>query len=82
MPELYNAFSQIRSAFSTAEEESRIRLLYSGLQSTNFSRDVLTKRAAELAVLAVSEVGWSDWGLPQRVLSTLARMGVPAGWAA
>lgn len=35
----------------------------------------------ELAVLAVSEVGWSDWGSPQRVLSTLARMGVPAGWA-
>jgi len=30
----------------------------------------------DLAVLAVSEVGWSDWGEPQRVLTTLARLNI------
>ncbi len=82
VPALYNKFGQVSSALNAAEEESRIRALYSALPSTNFSRDVLTKGAAQLAVLAVSEVGWSDWGAPQRVLSTLAHMGVSAEWAA
>lgn len=79
---LYNKFAHLSSALNTIWEESSIRTLYSELTSTNFSRDVLTKRPEELAVLAVSEVGWSDWGAPQRVRSTLARMGIRAGWAA
>ncbi len=82
VPALYNKFACLSSALNTPEEESRIRLLYSALPSTNFSHDVLTKGAAQLAVLAVSQVGWSDWGAPQRVASTLANMGVHAGWAA
>lgn len=81
-PALYNKFAHVSSAINSTGEERHIRRLYSTLLSTNFSRDVLTKRPAELAVLAVSEVGWSDWGAPQRVLSTLAHMGVSAGWAA
>ncbi len=82
VPALYNKFALVKSALNTVQEESRIRALYSGLSSTNFSRDVLTKSAAELAVLPVSKVGWSDWGAPQRVLSTLAYVGVRAEWAA
>lgn len=82
VPALYHRFAQVRSAFNTADEKPRLRALYSGLSSTNFSRDVLTKGAAQLAVLAVSQVGWSDWGAPQRVLSTLTHMGVSAEWAA
>jgi hypothetical protein len=82
LPNLYHAFAPVLSAINTAEEESRIRALYSALRSTNFSREVLAKSPAELAVLTVDEVEWSDWGLPQRVLSTLSRMGVRAEWAA
>jgi len=79
---LYNKFAAVSSALNTTREESSVRALYSDVTSTNFSHDVLTKSPEKLAVLAVSEVGWSDWGSPQRVRSTLARMGIRAGWAA
>lgn len=79
---LYNKFAAISSALNTTREESNIRALYSEVTAINFSHDVLTKCPEKLAVLAVSEVGWSDWGSPQRVQSTLARMGIRAGWAA
>jgi mannose-1-phosphate guanylyltransferase len=76
---LYHKFVDICSALNTTREESSIRALYSEVASTNFSHDVLTKSPEKLAVLAVSEVGWSDWGAPQRVQATLARMGIRAG---
>jgi mannose-1-phosphate guanylyltransferase len=82
VPVLYNKFAVISSALNTTREESSIRALYSELASTNFSHDVLTNCPEALAVLTVSEVGWSDWGAPQRVQSTLARMGIRAGCAA
>lgn len=41
------------------------------LRPANFSRDVLA-HAADLAVLPVSDSGWSDWGSPRRVFATLA----------
>ena len=78
---LYNKFVEICPELNTTREKSSIRELYSEVTSTNFSHDVLTKRPEKLAVLAVSEVGWSDWGAPQRVLATLARMGIRAGWS-
>lgn len=76
MPVLYNKFANVSPTLSTTREESKIRELYSQLTSTNFSYDVLAKSPEELAVLAVNEVGWSDWGSPQRVQSALAEMGV------
>jgi mannose-1-phosphate guanylyltransferase len=82
VPAFYNNFAVVSSALNTTREGSNIRALYSEMASTNFSRDVLTKSPEELAVLAVSEVGWSDWGAPQRVQSTLGRMGIRVGCAA
>jgi hypothetical protein len=63
---LYDNFANVFSDLTNAREKSSIRALYSYLTPTNFSRDVLTKCPEKLAVLAVSEVGWSDWGSPQR----------------
>jgi mannose-1-phosphate guanylyltransferase len=79
---LYDNFANVFSHLTTAREKSSIRALYSDLTSTNFSRDVLTKCPEKLAVLAVSEVGWSDWGSPQRARATFARIVIHAGSAA
>jgi hypothetical protein len=38
-------------------------------------------RAADLSVMSVKNVGWSDWGDPNRVLSTFADIGIQAEWA-
>jgi hypothetical protein len=30
--------------------------------------------------MRVGDVGWSDWGEPQRVLGTLTNLGVQTAW--
>ena len=47
-----------------------IRDAFDGLASADFSRELL-QQTTELAVVAMSDVGWNDWGTPARVLASL-----------
>ena len=76
LPEMYSQFATIMPAFETADERKALRELYSIIQESNFSHEVLAARPDDLAVMRVGDVGWSDLGEPARVLATLARMGV------
>ncbi len=82
LPELCDCFAAVVPSFETPTELSELRELYSWIPSTNFSQEVLAMRPDDLAVMKVDEVGWSDLGEPSRVLTTLARLGVQAQWAA
>lgn len=75
MPDMYEAFAAITSTFETAAERKALTDLYSQIQDSNFSHDVLAARPADLMVMRVGDVGWSDLGEPNRVLSALARTG-------
>lgn len=72
LPALWDAFAGIRDALDTLGEEKAVRALYARLPETNFSRDVLVRCPANLAVLPVRGVEWSDLGEPRRVLARLA----------
>ena len=76
LPELYAGFAAIAPSFETVAERNALAELYSRIDETNFSHQVLAARPQDLAVMRVSDVGWSDLGEPNRVLSTLARIGV------
>jgi mannose-1-phosphate guanylyltransferase len=76
MPEMYAAFAAITPSFETASEYKALAALYSSIEDSNFSHQVLAVRSEDLMVMRVGEVGWSDLGEPNRVLSTLARIGV------
>jgi mannose-1-phosphate guanylyltransferase len=76
MPETYAAFATITSTFETANEHRVLAELYSHIEDSNFSHQVLAVRPGDLMVMRVGDVGWSDLGEPNRVLSTLARIGV------
>ena len=76
MPELFAAFEAVSSTFRTAAERSALAELYSQIEDSNFSHQVLEARPEDLMVMRVGDVGWSDLGEPNRVLSTLARLGV------
>ncbi len=78
MPEMYDAFDAITPTFNTPAERSALAELYSQIEDSNFSHQVLAVRSGDLMVMRVGDVGWSDLGEPNRVLSTLARMGVQA----
>lgn len=76
LPEMYAAFDAITPALETANEQQALAELYSQVEDSNFSHQVLAMRPEDLMVMRVGDVGWSDLGEPNRVLSTLARIGV------
>lgn len=76
MRDTYTAFDGITSTFRTPAERHALAKLYSQIEDSNFSHQVLEARPEDLMVMRVGNVGWSDLGEPNRVLSTLARLGV------
>ena len=51
------------------------------LRPVNFADGVRGGRPANLAVLPVNGLHWSDGGAPERVMGRLARLGVRPAWA-
>jgi mannose-1-phosphate guanylyltransferase len=80
-PELERAFAAVAPALGTGAEPRAVRALYRGLAPLSFADDVLASRPANLAVLPVEGVRWSDWGQPKRVMETLGRLGIEPAWA-
>jgi mannose-1-phosphate guanylyltransferase len=81
LPSLFDFFSAFGPTFGTPSEARAMTELYSWIPSSNFSHEVLALRPEDLAVMQVSEVGWSDLGEPRRVFSTLQQIGLQAQWA-
>jgi mannose-1-phosphate guanylyltransferase len=76
LPEMFAEFAAIRPAFETTAEDEALAELYAQMKETNFSHEVLAVRPEDLMVMRVADVGWSDLGEPNRVLSTLAQIGM------
>ena len=76
LPAMYNAFATAAFTFETAAERKAVNEIYARIEDTNFSHQVLAVRPEDLMVMRVGDVGWSDLGEPNRVLSALARLGV------
>jgi len=69
LPEHARRFDELdRLAFvpGTADVET----LFGALEAADYSRQVL-QAAAGLSVVAMPDTGWSDWGTPARVLTSL-----------
>ncbi len=74
-PALYTSFALIEKAIGTSAEERRIEDLYARLETIDFSSSVLARCPANLAVLKIDGVKWSDLGEPARVIEIVTRMG-------
>lgn len=74
--DLYDRFGAIEPYLGRDDEQDKARSLYSQLPDINFSPNILAARPRDLAVLPVTGLRWRDLGKPQRVLSTLADIGV------
>lgn len=53
---------------------------YAALTPGDFSKQVLSVSTERLAVLRLGNVGWSDLGTPERVMSAMARSGLRSHW--
>lgn len=71
LPAVATTFGPVREAAGTRAEGVAARHVYARLESADFSRAVLTPNPAHLAVLPVTDVGWSDLGQPGRVAAVL-----------
>lgn len=80
LPDLFRMFEATSVTFGTFAERQTIRSLYAWINEVNFSSEVLEKCTKDLYVLRVSDVTWSDWGEPNRVLGTLSSLGVQMDW--
>ncbi|MDT7043989.1 sugar phosphate nucleotidyltransferase [Candidatus Nitronereus thalassa] len=75
VPELMPLFDKLSRAIGTSQEGHVLDLIYQHMPKRNFSFDLLQKIPERIAVIEVKDVLWSDWGHPERVLSTLRQIG-------
>ena len=80
LPDLVESFESIRPSFFTAAEQAAVRNLYSTIPLASFSEDALSVRPDHLAVLRATDLGWSDRGNPNLVLSVIENKGVQTEW--
>jgi mannose-1-phosphate guanylyltransferase len=80
LPSLSRAFEAVQPLLGTSTEPPAIRALYENLAPLSFSDDVLAKCPANLAVMPVNGVQWSDLGQPKRVIETLSRLRMEPAW--
>lgn len=71
IPDVVERLEALRSALGTPWEERTLREVYADMPEANFSRDFLQKIPERLAAVAMEDVGWSDWGRPERVAQSL-----------
>jgi len=79
LPLLHERLSRIGDR-EGSNEESGIESAYRFAPTANFSQSVLAAATDRLAVSRLPDVGWSDWGTPDRVLDTLRREGLTPEW--
>ncbi len=75
VPEIMPKFEKLCEYIDTPEQQKTLDDIYSEMPKRNFSSDLLTHAAGHIAVLAMEDVQWSDWGRPERIVNTLSGMG-------
>lgn len=68
-------FERLAEVIDTPKEAEVLRVIYERMPHLNFSRDLLASVPGETAVMEMRDLWWSDWGSPERILDTLARLG-------
>lgn len=81
-PETHERFLHIRQALGSVYAEQVIEQAYATMPSVNFCSGVCEPLAAELRVLPVTSVGWSDWGTVDRIRATVEQLGKRAEFLA
>jgi mannose-1-phosphate guanylyltransferase len=75
IPDVCNDFEAIQLMLASGHGSLFTDQVYQDMRTVNFSSEVLTPMASRLRVLAVPEVGWSDWGSVERILASAKAMG-------
>jgi mannose-1-phosphate guanylyltransferase len=72
-PRMFALIEALVPTIGTDYEDDAIAAVYRDLPPISFSRDMLEHAPERLAITALEDVEWSDWGRPERVEEILAR---------
>jgi mannose-1-phosphate guanylyltransferase len=70
-PDMLSRFERLKEAIDTTEELQVLDAIYEAMPRLNFSSHLLQCAPERLAVMEMTDVLWSDWGSPERILSGL-----------
>ena len=74
-PNMILLFEKYREAIGSPHEKAVLDSIYESMPSRNFSADCLQRFPAELAVIELNDILWSDWGRQERIVEALRRIG-------
>jgi len=80
VPQLNERMSRLSVFFGTEQESWAIHQCYAFVPRANFSSSVLQRCPGALAVSKLSTLTWCDLGNPDRVIKTLALLGISPPW--
>lgn len=82
VPSLYERLIRLPAFWASEHERWALHHAYALAPTVDFSRAILEACALPLAVLKAPGLTWCDLGSPERVMKTLAGVGVLAPWLA
>ena len=80
VPGMVRALAADRHLSASESASANADQAYAALTPGDFSRQVLSVSTERLAVLRLGNVGWSDLGTPERVMTAMARSGLRSHW--
>jgi len=75
IPEIMPQFEDLCVRVDALNQPWLLDEIYRGMPKRNFSSDLLTRAVHDIAAVELDGVRWSDWGRPERIVSTLSEMG-------
>ena len=74
-PAMVARFDALRPSMGRAGQTEAVAAAYRAMEPVNFSRDIVEPAAGRMVDMPMDGVHWSDWGRPQRIAETLAKIG-------
>ena len=74
-PAMIARFDALRPWMGRAEQAEAVAWAYRSMECMDFSRDIVEPAAKRMLAMPMDGVHWSDWGRPQRIAETLAKIG-------
>lgn len=75
LPSMMRLFETLVPAVGTTKEDLALHGIYRTMPTHNFSRDFLEHVYHKVSALDMTDVGWSDWGRPERIAQSLHKIG-------
>jgi len=89
LPQMMRRFQTLRQVLRAVRlgwapperEASAVAEACAAVPEADFSRDILQRVVESILVLPLRDVTWSDWGRPERIHASLARLGADSPFA-